>query len=139
MKEKADDTAWASIDDLLAEAEQVHCLVIPWHGKTLKVYWQELTLEEMPSVQDVLTALPLDGADRDENLVKITQSVSERMVLHMILKGQKNADMPEKSKITKETFDRLPNRLKQLIVSEVYGMRDIITQRFRDGPMKVRN
>jgi hypothetical protein len=119
---------WTSIDDLLAESEAIQCEEIPWYGKTLRIFWMELVGDEAPKVSDARKELG-EGAD---DMSLLAEYLSDELVWRMIDKGQEAKKKKEKDFLilTRESFDKLPKRLKNIILTSVINAHGKNVKRF---------
>jgi hypothetical protein len=119
---------WTSIDDLLAESNAIQCEEIPWYGKTLRVFWMELIGDESPKVSDARKELG-DGAD---DMSLLAEYLSDELVWRMVDKGQKAQMVKDKTilVLSRESFDKLPKRLKNIILTSVINAHGKNVKRF---------
>ena len=125
------ETEYITIADLLKEAHNIFEYVVPWHGKKFVVKWQELEEDERPSVEKHVREAGDISGNRDK-LIKLATAVQLDTVWAMIEKGQKTwiKENPEFVPITREQFDELPPRIREMIVGHISGSMESISQNF---------
>lgn len=132
MTEK--DEIWTSIDDLLAEANAIQALDVPFHGKTLRVHWMELEVDESPSIASL-------GMSPNDELEVVGKALTNEIVWTMINKAQNKLDESGEKylKITRSKWDKLPINLKNVIQTKILDVRTDRRERFLGGPTKAVN
>jgi len=112
---------WASIDELLNEADKLQTATIEWKGKKLRLYFKFLTEGETLDSQAAVLA-----AKTDAERTKATFEYTSEMVFKMLQKGNGvNGQM-----ITKEKWDSMPRLVKDKIMMALMSIDQRETENF---------
>lgn len=105
----------------------------PFYDRPITVYYKTLKSVDIP--EQTLQPDFFDLPAKERTLILLEQQAD--IVFEMIQKAQKEGEVPDASKIDRETWDALRTdapQAYQTIVGRISGLLDQVTQRFFGGP-----
>jgi hypothetical protein len=124
------DTEWATLDEIIADAETPRALVVDWEkdGKPVKIkfYFCELTGEDT-SIADMARLIDETGKPKDP--IAIAQYM-DALILKRLMKANGKTDGWEMSE---EKWRRLPEGLRARVLNRISAVDKERTESFLSG------
>ena len=124
--DETENENWTSIEQLLEEANAIHFVEPEFRGKKLRVAWKEIPESreldiDMPKTFDEMTP---------KEKLAFQSKLLESEALARIQEAGRQDGCFNDNVLTRETWDKLPQRVRTLIVSEILEVNKILERRF---------
>lgn len=127
-KKQDEQELWTNIESLLAEAVATHFAESRYHGKTVRVAWKELTLDEVrarPIDPEILSKM-----EEKEKVLTMDKWVEDD-VLARIAKAGKTSGCLNDNVIDSDTWRKLPLKVRNDLTLIIEQTQEALEKAFR--------
>jgi len=117
---------WQTVEELLVEYEQTHFVSVSYMGRELKLAWKEISdIQGLDLLADKPWAEMTSKEQEDFNL-----KVMDLETLARIERAGENPECFNNNKITKEIWEKLPKRVRVMVMNGIFRLTDNLEKRF---------